>query len=121
MTETQNERISFSKIKQASELPDFLEVQLSSFENFLQTNVPPYKRENKGLQAVFKSMFPIMDNKENYILDFVEYYVEKPRYTVEECRERGVTYAGPLKVKLRLSYRESADEGADYQDTVEQV
>ncbi len=121
MTELQNGRISFSKIKKAAELPDFLEVQLASFENFLQANVPPSKRENKGLQAVFKSMFPIMDNKENYILDFVEYYVEKPRYTVEECKERGVTYSGPLKVKLRLSYRESADEGEDYQDTVEQV
>ncbi len=121
MSELKNGRISFSKIKTVAEFPDFLEIQLKSFENFLQANIPPHKRENKGLQAVFKSMFPITDNKENYILDFVEYYVEKPRYTVEECKERGVTYSGPLKVKLRLSYRERADEDEDYQDTVEQT
>ncbi|MCR4438867.1 MAG: DNA-directed RNA polymerase subunit beta [bacterium] len=113
-------RKSFSKIASAIELPDLLDVQLKSFDEFLQPNVPPDKRLNQGLQAVFQSVFPIIDSRENFRLDFVEYYVERPRYSVEECQERGVTYAVPLKAKLRLSIKE--DSGDDsYAETIEQV
>jgi len=115
------QRKSFSKISSAVELPDLLSVQLKSFEEFLQANVPPDKRENKGLQAVFNTIFPIVDARENYILEFVEYYIDKPKYTVEECRERGVTYAAPFKAKLRLTYKEEFGEGQELADTIEQV
>ncbi len=100
------DRISFSKIPSAIEAPDLLAVQLESFEDFLQAKVPPDKRENKGLQSVFLQNFPVLDQRENFKLDFVEYYVEKPRYTIQECLERGLTYAVPLKAKMRLSIRD---------------
>lgn len=100
------ERISFSKIKSAIEAPDLLAVQLESFEDFLQLNVASDKRESKGLQNVFLQNFPILDARENYRLDFIEYYIDKPRYTIQECLERGLTYAVPLKAKLRLSIRD---------------
>jgi len=116
-----NRRKSFAKIPIVAEPPDFLEMQLKSFNDFLQPDVPPSQREDKGLQAVFKSVFPITDTRGNYLLEFVEYYVEKPRYSVKECKERGVTYSVPLKAKLRLSYREEASDTAEYVDTVEQV
>ncbi|MBC7185622.1 MAG: hypothetical protein H5U38_01165 [Calditrichaeota bacterium] len=113
-------RKSFSKIASAIELPDLLDVQLKSFDEFLQPNVPPDKRLNQGLQAVFQSVFPIIDSRENFRLDFVEYYVERPRYSVEECQERGVTYAVPLKAKLRLSIKDESGDDT-YAETIEQV
>ena len=113
------ERHSFARLKSVIELPDLLDIQLKSFEEFLQAKVPPSKRENKGLQAVFNSVFPITDSRENFILEFVEYYIEKPKASVQECQERGITYAAPLKAKLRLSMKDEADE--DYAETTEQV
>ncbi len=95
--------ISFAKIRPAIDMPDFLDIQLKSWDDFLQANVPPKKRKRIGLQEVFEMNFPISDSRENFILEFVEYYVEKPKYTVEECEERGLTYTVPLKAKLRLS------------------
>ncbi|MEE9288827.1 MAG: DNA-directed RNA polymerase subunit beta, partial [Bacteroidota bacterium] len=113
-----NGRISFAKIPQILEHPDLLNVQMESFENFLQAKVAPHKRKNKGLQQVFRMNYPITDARENYLLEFVEYYVEKAKYSVVECQERGLTYAVPLKAKLRLSRR--AEDGKSYVDTVEQ-
>ncbi len=113
-----NERISFSKIPQIIEYPDLLNVQLESWENFLQATVPPEKRLVKGLQQIFLLSFPITDARENYFLEFIEYYVEKPKYSVIECQERGLTYAVPLKAKLRLSTK--AEDGKSYVDTIEQ-
>jgi DNA-directed RNA polymerase subunit beta len=110
--------VSFSEIPEVIAYPDFLDVQLESFESFLQANVPPSRRKNRGLQAVFKMNFPISDARENHLLEFVEYYVEKPKYSVLECQERGLTYAVPLKGKLRLSAK--AKDGKGYVDTVEQ-
>jgi DNA-directed RNA polymerase subunit beta len=95
-----------------------LNVQLESWESFLQTGVAPSRRKNKGLQAVFKTNFPITDARENFLLEFVEYNVEKPKYTVAECEERGLTYAVPLKAKLRLSQK--AEDGKSYVNTVQQ-
>ncbi|HOP50204.1 MAG TPA: DNA-directed RNA polymerase subunit beta [Ignavibacteriales bacterium] len=100
------ERISFSKISSIVTPPDLLNIQKEAFEEFLQLNVPPEKRENKGLQAVFLQNFPITDTKETLRLDFVEYYVDKPRYTMQECEERGLSYTVPLKAKLRLSQKD---------------
>ncbi len=111
-------RITFSSITPAIESPDLLNVQLESFEDFLQLNVHPDKRENKGLQATFSSNFPIFDNKEFYRLDFINYNIEKSRYSIRECEERGLTYSAPLKAKLRLSTKD--DETEEYVNSVEQ-
>ena len=113
-----NNRITFSSITPVIDMPDLLDVQLQSFEDFLQLKVKPEEREDKGLQGVFKANFPITDNKEFYRLDFVSYHVEKPRYSVEECEERGLTYSAPLKAKLRLSTRD--DETEEYVNSIEQ-
>ncbi|MBN1301278.1 MAG: DNA-directed RNA polymerase subunit beta [Melioribacteraceae bacterium] len=111
-------RISFGKITPAIEQPDLLNIQTESFEDFLQLTVPPSQRENKGLQEVFQTNFPILDNKEFYRLDFVEYYIEKPRFSIPECEERGLTFSAPLKAKLRLSTKD--DETEEYVNSVEQ-
>lgn len=111
-------RITFASISTALKVPDLLNIQLESFEEFLQAKVPPSQRENKGLQAVFNQNFPILDNKEFYRLDFLEYYIEKPRFSIAECEERGLTYSAPLKAKLRLSTKD--DETGEYVNTVEQ-
>ena len=113
-----NSRISFGKIPSVIDVPDLLSIQTESFEDFVQRNVHPSKRENKGLQAVFTANFPIFDNKENYRLDFIEYYIEKPRYSVIECLERGLTFAAPLKGKLRLSTKDHETE--EFVNSVEQ-
>lgn len=113
-----NGRIAFAKIPQVIDYPDLLNVQLESWESFLQVNVGSYRRKNKGLQQVFQMNFPISDARENYLLEFVEYYVEKPKYTVLECQERGLTYAVPLKAKLRLSSK--IQNGKGYEKTIEQ-
>ncbi len=121
MSEQTNNRKSFSRIPTYCEMPDFLDVQLKSFEDFLQTKVSPSKRQSRGMQEVFSSVFPISDTRGKYILEFVEYYTENPRYTEEECKERGVTYSVPLKAKLRLSGKDEQGEDGEYSDTVEQV
>ena len=113
-----SKRISFSRIPSVVEAPDLLNIQTVAFEEFVQLKTLPTKRENKGLQAVFTANFPIFDNKENYRLDFLEYYVEKPRFSVQECLERGLTYAAPLKGKLRLSTKDP--ETQDFVNSVEQ-
>ncbi len=117
-TNHSNGRISFAKIPQIVDYPDLLNVQLESWDSFLQAGIGPDRRLNKGLQQIFLMNFPITDARENYILEFVEYYVEKPKYSVIECQERGLTYAVPLKAKLRLSTK--SDDGKSYVDTVEQ-
>ena len=114
-------RKSFSKILSAIELPDLLDVQLKSFEEFLQPHIAPNKRENRGLQSVFENVFPIVDSRENFRLEFVEYYVEKPRYTVEECQERGVTYSVPLKALLRLLIKDEYGDKNKYSDIQESI
>ncbi len=113
-----NKRISFGRIPSVIEAPDLLDIQTAAFEDFIQMKTPADKRENKGLQAVFSTNFPIFDNKENYRLDFIEYYIEKPRFSVVECLERGLTYAAPLKGKLRLSAKDP--ETQEFVNSVEQ-
>ena len=111
-------RITFASITPAIELPDLLNIQLESFEEFLQLKTAPSKRIPTGLQAVFLDNFPILDNKEYYRLDFLEYNVERPRFSMAECEERGLTYSAPMKAKLRLSTKD--DETGEYVNTVEQ-
>ncbi|NOX36107.1 MAG: DNA-directed RNA polymerase subunit beta [Calditrichaeota bacterium] len=113
-------RKSFSKIPTIIEYPNLLDIQLKSFAEFLQEDKAPGEREDKGLQAVFLNIFPIVDSRENFILDFVEYYIDKPKYSVQECRERGLTYAVPLKAKLRLSIKDPTGETDEYTETIEQ-
>ncbi|MCL1932459.1 MAG: DNA-directed RNA polymerase subunit beta [Candidatus Azobacteroides sp.] len=99
---TMNQRISFASIKKPLEYPDFLEVQLKSFQDFLQLDTPPEKRKNEGLYKVFAENFPIADTRNNFVLEFLDYYIDPPRYAIEECIERGLTYSVPLKAKLKL-------------------
>ena len=115
------ERKSFVKISSAVKIPDLLDIQLKSFRDFLQDDLKPEKRKSQGLQEVFEKVFPITDSRENYILEFVEYYVDSPKYSVKECRNRGVTYSVPLKLKMRLSIKDKYSKKSDYIDTLEQV
>jgi len=115
------ERHSFSKILSVAELPDLLDIQLKSFGDFLQADVPPEKRRDVGLQAVFKGVFPIIDSRENFTLDFIDYSLDPPKYTVEECQERGMTYAVALKAKLRLSIKDEFNPNDPLANSIEQT
>ncbi|HPL93556.1 MAG TPA: DNA-directed RNA polymerase subunit beta [Paludibacteraceae bacterium] len=97
-----NQRINFSSIKKSLDYPDFLEVQLKSFKDFFQLDTPPEKRKNDGLYRVFAENFPITDTRNNFNLEFLDYYIDPPRYSIQECMERGLTYSVPLKAKLKL-------------------
>ncbi len=99
---TENNRINFASIKNVLPYPDFLEVQLKSFQDFLQLDTPSEKRKKEGLYKVFAENFPIADTRNNFVLEFLDYYVDPPRYTIEECIARGLTYSVPLKAKLKL-------------------
>ncbi|MBP1675794.1 MAG: DNA-directed polymerase subunit beta [Bacteroidetes bacterium] len=99
---TNNQRINFASIKNQLEYPDFLEVQLKSFQDFFQMDTAPEKRKTEGLYKVFAENFPIADTRNNFILEFLDYYVDPPRYSIEECIDRGLTYSVPLKAKLKL-------------------
>ncbi len=114
------ERISFSRIPAIIDMPDLLDIQLLSFRDFLQHEVPPSNRTNSGLQAVFQNIFPIIDSRENYLLEFIDYYVDQPKYSVVECQERGVSYAVPLKARLRLSAKEPDDVSGEFTLHIEQ-
>ncbi len=95
-------RINFATVKNPLPYPDFLEVQLKSFQDFLQLDTPPEKRNNEGLYKVFAENFPIADTRNNFVLEFLDYYIDPPRYSIDECLERGLTYSVPLKAKLKL-------------------
>lgn len=97
-----NQRINFASIKNQMEYPDFLEVQLKSFHDFFQMDTAPEKRKTEGLYKVFTENFPITDTRNNFVLEFLDYFIDPPRYTIEECFERGLTYSVPLKAKLKL-------------------
>ena len=100
--QTNNQRVNFASIKDPMPCPDFLEVQMKSFEDFLQLDTPPEKRVNDGLYKVFAENFPIADTRNNFVLEFLDYYIDPPGYSIEECLERGLTYSVPLKAKLKL-------------------
>src|SRR3954453_18663632 len=116
---TLNGRISFGKTKNLAETPDLLDIQLQSFKDFFQLETTPDKRNNEGLFKVFKENFPITDTRNIFVLEFLDYFIDPPRYTIEECMERGLTYAVPLKAKLRLSWND--EEHVDFQTIVQDV
>ncbi len=119
MSAKNNKRISFSTQKIEYDYPDFLEVQLKSFEEFFQFNSTAEKRKNEGLFKVFQENFPISDTRNNFTLEFIDYYVDPPKYSVEECIERGLTYSVALKAKLKLSCNDPEHE--DFDTKVEDV
>ena len=102
MSVTKEQRINFARVKNPYPYPDFLDVQLKSFRDFLQLDTPTEKRKNEGLYKVFAENFPINDTRNNFVLEFLDYYIDPPRYTIEECLDRGLTYSVPLKAKLKL-------------------
>ncbi|MDE1192312.1 MAG: DNA-directed RNA polymerase subunit beta [Arachidicoccus sp.] len=112
-------RVSFGKTKHLAETPDLLDIQLESFREFFQLETTPDKRNNEGLFRVFKENFPITDTRNIFVLEFLDYFVDPPRYSIDECMERGLTYAVPLKAKLRLSCND--EEHIDFQTIVQDV
>lgn len=114
-----NNRIDFGKIKHLAETPDLLEIQIQSFKEFFQLETTPDKRNVEGLFKVFKENFPITDTRNIFVLEFLDYFIDPPRYSIEECMERGLTYAVPLKAKLRLSCND--EEHVDFQTIVQDV
>ncbi len=118
-TKIQNNRINFGKSKHLAATPDLLDIQLESFREFFQLETTPDKRNNEGLFRVFKENFPISDTRNIFVLEFLDYFVDPPRYSIEECMERGLTYAVPLKAKLRLSCND--EEHVDFETIVQDV
>ena len=110
---TKTQRISFASSKILLEYPDLLEVQLKSFRDFFQLDTTPENRKNEGLYQVFQEIFPIEDTRNNYKLEFIDYFIDPPQYSIDECLERGLTYNVPLKAKLRLSCSDPEHEDFD--------
>ena len=118
-TQTDAARINFGKIKLSSYYPDLLEIQLKSFHEFFQLETTPENRGNEGLYRVFQENFPITDARNIFVLEFLDYFIDPPRYSIEECMQRGLTYSVPLKAKLRLSCND--EEHVDFQTIVQDV
>ena len=109
----ENQRISFSSTKTVFDYPDFLEVQIKSFIEFFQLGTTPDQRKEEGLSKVFEENFPITDTRNNFVLEFVDYSVDPPRYSIDECIERGLTFSVPLKAKLKLYCTDPEHEDFD--------
>jgi len=116
---SEDKRFNFGKIKLAKQYPDLLEIQLKSFMEFFQLETTPENRMNEGLYKVFQENFPITDARNIFVLEFLDYFVDPPRYTISECMQRGLTYSVPLKAKLRLSCND--EEHVDFQTIVQDV
>ncbi|MGK0363557.1 MAG: DNA-directed RNA polymerase subunit beta [Saprospiraceae bacterium] len=112
-------RVNFGKIKLSGVDPDLLEIQLQSFQEFFQLETTPENRGNEGLFRVFQENFPITDARNIFVLEFLDYFVDPPRYTIPECMQRGLTYSVPLKAKLRLSCND--EEHVDFETIVQDV
>ena len=106
-------RQSFGKIAKIIDVPNLIDIQKKSYEKFLQSDIPPHEREDIGLQGVFRSVFPIRDFNGTSELVFVGYTLERPKYDVDECRQRGMTFAAPIKVTIQLIIYDAAGEGTD--------
>lgn len=120
MANNKNEqRVSFASVKQVLDYPDFLDVQLESFQEFFQLETTPDNRHKEGLFKVFAENFPITDSRNIFVLEFLDYFIDPPRYSIEECIERGLTYSVPLKAKLRLSCNDPEHE--DFETIVQDV
>ncbi len=116
-TSNKNKRVNFASTKQIIQYPHFLDIQVKSFYDFFQMDTPASEKKEQGLFKVFQENFPIADSRENFVLEFVDYHVDPPKYSVDECVDRGLTYSVPLKVKLRLLCNDKENE--DF-ETIEQ-
>ena len=114
-----NKRVSFASVKNQMEYPDFLEVQLKSFREFFQIDTPPEQRKNEGMYKVFSENFPIADTRNNFVLEFLDYYIDPCKYSIDECIERGLTYNVPLKAKLKLYCTDPEHE--DFETIIQDV
>ena len=119
MATKSTERISFASSRKSFDYPDFLDIQLQSFKDFFQLETNPDNRKNEGLYRVFAENFPITDARGNFTLEFLDYYIDAPRYSIAECIERGLTYSVPLKAKLKLSCND--EEHEDFETVVQDV
>ncbi|HQV98975.1 MAG TPA: DNA-directed RNA polymerase subunit beta [Bacteroidia bacterium] len=115
----QKNRISFATIGQSIDYPDFLDIQLKSFQDFFQLETTSDNRQKEGLYKVFSENFPITDSRNNFVLEFLDYFIDPPRYSLEECIERGLTYSVPLKAKLKLYCTDPEHE--DFETIVQDV
>jgi len=114
-----NQRITFATSKSLLDYPDFLEVQLKSFKDFFQLDTTPENRKNEGLYKVFQEVFPITDTRNSFVLEFIDYFIDPPRYSLEECLDRGLTYSVPLKAKLKLYCTDPTHE--DFETMIQDV
>jgi DNA-directed RNA polymerase subunit beta len=112
-------RINFASSKSGFDYPDFLDIQIKSFKEFFQLETTPENRESEGLYKVFAENFPITDTRNQFVLEFLDYFIDPPRYTIEECIERGLTYSVPLKAKLKLYCTDPEHE--DFETIVQDV
>ena len=119
MAAIKSDRINFGKISNQADAPDLLDIQLQSFNEFIQLETTPDKRKNEGLYRVFMENYPVSDTRNIFLLEFLDYFVDPPRYTIDECIERGLTYSVPLKAKLRLSCND--EEHIDFETMVQDV
>jgi DNA-directed RNA polymerase subunit beta len=117
LKKNENKRISFSRINSVLDMPNLLDLQLISFDKFIQKSPKGTKKKNSGLHQAFRNTFPITDTREKYLLEYLDYSVGQPKYSVVECQEIGATYNAPLKVRLRLSKK--AENNEEYQQTIE--
>ena len=115
----QDQRINFSAMQKQMPYPDFLEIQLKSFHDFFQMDSTPEVRHTEGLFKVFSENFPIQDTRNNFTLEFLDYHIDPPRYTIEECLLRGLTYSVPLKAKLFLTCTDPEHE--DFEPVLQEV
>ncbi|NLA15987.1 MAG: DNA-directed RNA polymerase subunit beta [Bacteroidales bacterium] len=113
------QRINFAKSKTLLDHPDFLEVQLKSFQDFFQLETTQENRKNEGLYKVFQENFPITDTRNNFVLEFIDYFIDPPRYSIEECLDRGLTFSVPLKAKLKLYCTD--EEHEDFETVIQDV
>ena len=114
-----NERVNFATSKHVLDYPDFLDVQLQSFKEFFQLETTSDNRHQEGLFKVFSENFPISDSRNIFVLEFLDYFIDPPRYDIQECIERGLTHSVPLKAKLRLSCND--EEHEDFETIVQDV
>ena len=119
LTTNNNQRINFASIKNTVDFPDFLDVQLKSFQSFFQIGTTLEERRNEGLYKAFEDLFPIADSRNNFVLEFIDYMIDPPRYSIEECIDRGLTFKVPLKVKLKLYCTDPEHE--DFETIVQDV
>ena len=119
MSSVINNRVNFATVKNPLPYPDFLDVQLKSLRDFLQLDTPSEQRKNDGLYKVFAENFPIADTRNNFVLEFLDYYIDPPHYSIDECLERGLTYSVPLKAKLKLYCTDPDHE--DFDTVVQEV